>query len=468
VANDSGSTFDVVILGGGNAGYAAAFRAVKLGMSVAMVERDKVGGTCLHRGCIPTKALLHAADLVDEIRDAGDFGILVQEPQVDWGKVLSFKDNVVGRMYQGLAGLVKKKKIELLECDGRLVDAKTVSVQTPDGERRVSAERGVILATGAFPRDLPFIEADGDKVHNSNHGLEASDVPKSVIIVGGNYIGLEFASVYRSFGAEVTVVEMLPKIAPLEDDDISDALLKLLQRRGMKFHLGVSVSGAKPNGSGVEVQIEKDGSTETLTADRMFVAIGRAPRTEGIGLEDVGISTDRGYIVTDANFRTSVEGVYAIGDVTGKMMLAHAAEAMGIVAAETIAGAETMEIDFDMIPRATYCQPQIGSFGYSEAQAKEKGYDVKTATFPFTANGKAMGLGDAVGFVKVVADATHNEILGAHMIGPDVTELLPVLTLAQKWDLTADEVARNVFAHPTLSEAVKEAVEGIAGHMINL
>ncbi|HWL65449.1 MAG TPA: FAD-dependent oxidoreductase, partial [Actinomycetota bacterium] len=267
MADDSNSTFDVVILGGGNAGYSAAFRAVKLGLSVAIVEKDKVGGTCLHRGCIPTKALLHAAEFVDEIRGAGEFGILVQEPQVDWSKVLSFKDNVVGRMYQGLSGLVKKKKIELLEGDGRLIDAKTVSVKTADGERAVSAEKGVILAPGSFPRDLPFIEADGDRVHNSNHGLVAEDIPTSVVVVGGNYIGLEFASVYRSFGAEVTVVEMLPKIAPAEDDDISDALLKLLQRRGIKFHLGISVTGAKPSDGGIEVEIEKEGKTEVLSAD---------------------------------------------------------------------------------------------------------------------------------------------------------------------------------------------------------
>ncbi len=313
---DGPDSFDLVVLGGGNAGYSCAFRAAALGLSVALVEGDKVGGTCLHRGCIPTKALLHAADFVDEIKHAGDFGILVEsEPHVDWGKVLNFKDSVVGRMYKGLSGLVTRKKtIELVEGRGRLQDGKSVVVTTGDGERTLSAEKGVVLAPGSYPRDLPFIKADGDRVHNSNHGLVASDIPSSVVVVGGNYIGLEFASVYRSFGAEVHVVEMLPKIAPAEDDDISEALLKLLQRRGIKFHVGVEVKEATTSDSGVEVKIEKDGTTESLAADRLFVAIGRAPRTDDIGLDEAGVKTDRGFIVTDPLFKTSVDGVYAIGD----------------------------------------------------------------------------------------------------------------------------------------------------------
>jgi dihydrolipoamide dehydrogenase len=272
-----------------------------------------------------------------------------------------------------------------------------------------------------------------------------------------------------NFGVDVTIVEFLDRMVPTEDADISKELLKHYKKLGVKVLLSTKVEGIDDSGDKVRVTVSKDGKEEVLEADKVLQAIGFAPRVEGYGLDAAGVElTERGAIKVDARGRTNVEGVYAIGDVTAKMMLAHAAEAMGIVAAETIAGAETMEIDFDMIPRATFCQPQIGSFGYSEEQAREKGYDVKTATFPFSANGKAQGLGDAVGFVKVVADAEYNEILGAHMIGPDVTELLPVLTLAQRWDLTADEISRNVFAHPTLTEAVKEAVHGIAGHMINL
>jgi dihydrolipoamide dehydrogenase len=264
-------------------------------------------------------------------------------------------------------------------------------------------------------------------------------------------------------------VEFLDRMVPTEDADVSKELLKHYKKLGVNVLLSTKVVSIDDSGDQVKVTVERDGQQQVLETDKVLQAIGFAPRVQGFGLDSTGVQvSDRGAIEVDGRGRTNVDGVYAIGDVTGLMMLAHAAEAMGIVAAETIAGAETMEIDFDMIPRATYCQPQIGSFGYSEAQAKEKGYDVKTATFPFTANGKAMGLGEAMGFVKVVADAEHNEILGAHLIGPDVTELLPVLTLAQQWDLTADEVSRNVFAHPTLTEAVKEAVHGIAGHMINL
>jgi dihydrolipoamide dehydrogenase len=296
-------------------------------------------------------------------------------------------------------------------------------------------------------------------------------LPSSIIIGGSGAIGVEFAYVMANFGVDVTIVEFLDRMVPTEDADISKELAKHYKKLGVKVLTSTAVKGVEDTGSGVKVTIAPagGGDTQVLEADKFLAAFGFAPRVEGYGLEATGVElTERGAIAIDDYMRTNVEGVYAIGDCTGKMMLAHVAEAMGVVAAETINGAETMPINFDMVPRATYCMPQIASFGYSEAQAKEMGYDVKTASFPFTANGKAMGLGEAIGFVKVVADAEHNEFLGAHMIGPGVTELLPVLTLAQQWDLTADEVARNVFAHPTLTEAVKEAVHGIAGHMINL
>jgi dihydrolipoamide dehydrogenase len=295
------------------------------------------------------------------------------------------------------------------------------------------------------------------------------ELPSSIVVAGSGAIGVEFAYVMANFGVEVTIVEFLDRMVPTEDEEISKELLKHYKKLGVKVMLSTKVESIDDSGDKVKLTVSKDGKEETIETDKVLQAIGFAPRIDGYGLDKTGVeTTDRGAIKVDARGRTNVDGVYAIGDVTGKLMLAHTAEAMGIVAAETIADAETVEIDFDMIPRATYCQPQIASFGYSEAQAKDKGYDVKVAKFPFSANGKAMGLGEGVGFVKVVADAKYNELLGAHLIGPDVTELLPVLTLAQKWDLTADEVARNVFAHPTLTEAVKEAVEGIAGHMINL
>ena len=466
---ETSDSFDVVILGGGNAGYSAAFRAAALGLSVAMVEKDKVGGTCLHRGCIPTKALLHAADLVDEIRHAGDFGIQVQEPQVDWGQVLTFKESVVGRMYKGLSGLVARRKIELVEGEGRLADARTVTVRTGDDERSLTAEKGVILAPGSFPRDLPFIEADGGKVHNSNHGLISEDIPSSVVVVGGNYIGLEFASVYRSFGADVTVVEMLDTIAPAEDSDISEALSKLLQRRGIKFHLGVSVTGAKPTDAGIDVEIEKDGNKQVLSADRMFVAIGRAPRTDFLGLDEAGIKTDRGYIVVDASFRTSVDGVYAIGDaitVSGQEaphpQLAHVAFIEGMKLAERLAGQDPTPVDYRNIPHVIYCQPEVAAVGLTERTARELGMEVETRRYPFSANARALMLGGGQGFVKTVAEK-DGAVVGVHIVGPRASDLITEAQLVTSWEAYPSELAELMHPHPTHTEAIGETFQELAG-----
>ncbi|HEY7874153.1 MAG TPA: dihydrolipoyl dehydrogenase [Actinomycetota bacterium] len=466
---EGSSSFDLVILGGGNAGYSAAFRAIALGLSVAMVEKDKVGGTCLHRGCIPTKALLHAADFLDEIKDAGGFGITVQEPEVDWSKVLEFKESVVGRMYKGLSGLVKRKKIELVEGDGRLQDNKTVVVSMKDGERTLTATKGVVLAPGSYPRDLPFIKADGGKVHNSNHGLVAEDVPESVVIVGGNYIGLEFASVYRSFGAKVDVVEMLPKIAPAEDADISDTLAKLLQKRGIKFHLGVSVSGARTTGTGVEVEIEKDGKKETLTAERMFVAIGRAPRTDDMGFEEAGVKLDRGFIVTDQNFKTSADGVYAIGDAITipdadwpHPQLAHVAFIEGMKVAERIAGEDPAAVDYKNVPHIIYCQPEVAAVGLTQQKAEEMGLDVVTKRYPFQANARALMLGGGQGFVKTVAEK-DGAVVGVHIVGSRASDLITEAQLVTSWEAYPAELAELMHAHPTLSEAVGETFLELAG-----
>jgi dihydrolipoyl dehydrogenase len=462
-------TFDVVILGAGNAGYAAAFRLHALGLRVAMVERDKAGGTCLHRGCIPTKALLHSADLVDEIKHAGDFGLLVNEPQVDWGKVQGFKDSVVGRMYKGLSGLITRKKIELVKGEGRLVDARTVSVQTSEGERSLRADRALLVAPGSYPRDLPFIKADGGKVQNSDHGLEATDIPDHVIVVGGNYIGLEFASIYKSFGAEVEVVEMLPKIAPAEDDDISQGLRKLLERRGIKFHLGVTVTGASTTENGVEVEIEMEGERKTLSGDRMFVAIGRAPCTSDIGLEEIGVEMDRGFILTDLSFRTNVEGVFAIGDAIFipeaewvHPQLAHVAFIEGIKAAEQIAGQDPAPVEYRNIPHIIYCQPEVAAVGLSEGKAKELGMDVVTKRYAFSANARALMLGGGQGFVKTVA-AKDGAVVGVHILGPRASDLITEAQLATSWEAFPSELAELIHPHPTLSEAVGETFLELAG-----
>jgi dihydrolipoamide dehydrogenase len=462
-------TFEVVILGGGNAGYSHAFRATGLGMSVAMVEADKVGGTCLHRGCIPTKALLHSADLMDEIRSAGEFGLKVSDPDYDWAKVLEFKDSVVGRMYKGVSGLVKKKKVELVEGEGKIVDATRVAVKTADGERMLTATKAVVVATGSYPRDLPFLKADGDKVHNSDHGLVADDVPASVVVIGGNYIGLEFASVYRSFGAEVTVVEMLPKIAPAEDDDISEALRKLLERRGIKFHVGTTVKDAHATDAGVEIQIEVEGTSDVLKADRAFVAIGRAPRSEGAGLEDLGVKIDRGFVVVDPMFRTSVEGVYAIGDVIAvpeanwpHPQLAHVAFLEGIKLAEYLAGEGPAPIDYKNIPHVIYCQPEVAAVGLTEGKAKELGYEVVTARYPWSANARAVMLGGGQGFVKTVAEK-GGAVLGVHCVGPRSSDIITEAQLATSWEAYPAELAELIHAHPTLSEAIGETYLHLEG-----
>jgi dihydrolipoamide dehydrogenase len=463
--------FNVLVLGAGPGGYVAAIRAAQLGLSAAVIEEKYWGGVCLNVGCIPSKALLRNAELAHLLaHDKAKFGI-EGDATMSYGPTHKRSRQVSAGIVKGVHFLMKKNKITEIDGWGTLqgaVDGKqTVEVQDKDGNTASYTCDNLILATGAQTRLVPGTSLS-ERIVTYEEQILDENLPGSIVIAGSGAIGVEFAYVMKNFGVDVTIVEFLDRMVPTEDADVSKELLKHYKKLGVKVLLSTKVEKIDDAGDKVKVTVSKDGKEEVLETDKVLQAIGFAPRVEGYGLDKAGVDlSDRGAIAVDARGRTNVEGIYAIGDVTGKMMLAHAAEAMGIVAAETIAGAETIEINFDMIPRATFCQPQIGSFGYSEAQAKEKGYDVKTATFPFSANGKAQGLGDAVGFVKVVADAEHNEILGAHMIGPEVTELLPALTLAQQWDLTADEVARNIFAHPTLSEAVKEAVHGIAGHMIN-
>ncbi|WP_204163560.1 dihydrolipoyl dehydrogenase [Nocardioides gilvus] len=465
---DSATHFDVVVLGAGPGGYVAAIRASQLGKKVAVVEKQYWGGVCLNVGCIPSKALLKNAELSHVLtHDKAKFGI-EGDATMSYGPTHKRSRQVSAGIVKGVHFLMKKNKITEVDGWGTITAPNSVDVAMNDGSTKTLTCDDLIIATGATVRLLPGIEVSENVVTYEEQILDA-ELPSSIVIGGSGAIGVEFAYVMKNFGVDVTIVEFADRMVPAEDADVSKELLKHYKKLGVKVLLSTKVEKVEDTGSGVKVTVSPaaGGDSEVIEADKMLAAFGFAPRIEGYGLESIGVATERGAITVDARGRTNVDRVWAIGDVTGKMMLAHVAEAMGIVTAETIADVETMEIDFDMIPRATYCHPQIGSFGYSEQQAKDKGYDVKTSTFPFAANGKAAGLGDTTGFVKVVADAKYNEILGAHMIGPDVTELLPVLTMAQRFDLTADEVSRNVFAHPTLTEAVKEAVEGIAGHMIN-
>ncbi len=462
--------FDVVVLGAGPGGYVAAIRASQLGKSVAVVEDKYWGGVCLNVGCIPSKALLRNAELSHILQHEKDkFGI-TGDASMDFKPTHERSRKVSEGIVKGVHYLMKKNRITEVDGWGTLTGPTSMDVKKSDGSTEQLTCTDLIIATGATTRLIPGTSLSERVVTYEEQILDA-ELPASIVIAGSGAIGVEFAYVMKNFGVDVTIVEFLDRMVPTEDVEISKELLKHYKKLGVNVMLSTKVESIDDSGEKVKVTVSpaSGGDSKVIETDKVLQAIGFAPRVEGFGIEAAGVQlTERGAVAIDDYGRTNVEHVYAIGDCTGKLMLAHTAEAMGVVAAEVIAGAETMPVAYDFIPRATYCQPQVASFGYSEEQAKEKGYDVKVAKFPFSANGKAQGLGDAVGFVKIVADSKYNEILGAHLIGPDVTELLPALTLAQRWDLTADEVARNVFAHPTLSEAVKEAVEGIAGHMINL
>ena len=461
--------FEVVVLGAGPGGYVAAIRAAQLGLKTAIIELKYWGGVCNNVGCIPTKALLRNAEIAHIFNHEADVFGISGDVRFDFGAAWKRSRTAADRMAKGVHFLMKKNKITEIDGWGAFTDDHTISVKGPNGTETLTFDN-LIISSGATTRLLPGTSLS-ERVVTYEEQIMTDNLPESIIIAGAGAIGVEFAYVMANYGVQVTLVEFLDRIVPLEEPEVSRELAKAYKKLGVTVLAGTKVESIDDSGDKVKVTVSpaKGGESTVLEADKVMQAIGFAPRTEGYGLEKTGVKlSDRGAIEIDDYMRTNVPHIYAIGDCTGKLLLAHTAEAQGVVAAETIAGAETMPIDYDMIPRATYCQPQIGSFGYSEQQAKDMGYDVKIAKFPFTANGKAHGLGEASGFVKLVADAKYGEILGLHMIGPDVTELLPELTLAQLWDLTAAEVARNVHAHPTLSEALKEVAHGISGHMINM
>ncbi|MEV4554354.1 dihydrolipoyl dehydrogenase [Nonomuraea wenchangensis] len=455
--------YDVVVLGAGPGGYTAAVRAAQLGLRTAVVEEKYWGGVCLNVGCIPSKALLRNAELAHIFHnEAKTFGIS-GEVTFDYGAAFQRSRKVADGRVKGVHFLMKKNAITEYDGRGTFLDANTLQV---NGETITFSH--CIIAAGATTRLIPGTQLS-ERVVTYEEQILTEELPGSIIIAGAGAIGVEFAYVMHNYGVKVTIVEFLDRVVPLEDEEVSAELAKRYKRLGIEVLTSTRVDGIEDTGASVKVTVTKNGQQQVLEADKVLQAIGFQPRVDGYGLEKTGVAlTDRGAIAVDGRCRTNVPHIFAIGDVTAKLMLAHAAESMGIIAAETIGGAETMELDYVMIPRATYCQPQVASFGYTEAQARDLGYDVKVAKFPFMANGKAHGLGDTAGFVKIISDDTHGELLGAHLIGPEVTELLPELTLAQQWDLTVHEVARNVHAHPTLGEAVKEAIHGLAGHMINM
>ncbi|MBY8879718.1 dihydrolipoyl dehydrogenase [Actinacidiphila acidipaludis] len=461
--------FDVVVLGSGPGGYVAAVRAAQLGLRTAIVEGRYWGGVCLNIGCIPAKALLRNAEVARLItEDAEKFGVRISgDVSLDYRSAYERSRTVADGRSKGVGYLMRKNGITQFEGQGLFIDPHTLQVRMRDGEETLSFG-SCVIATGATVKLLPGTTL-GPRVVTYEELILSDTLPGSLVIAGAGAIGVEFATLLRAYGVDVTLVEFLDRIAPLEDEEVSAELARRFGRQGIRILTSTAVQAIDETADGVRVLVRQGGEERVLEADMVLQATGFQPRTAGYGLHAAGVAlTERGAIDVDGYCRTSRPHIFAIGDVTAKLMLAHTAEAMGIIAAETIAGAETMELDYRMVPRATFCQPQIASFGWTEAQARAEGFDVRVAKFPFTANAKAHGFGDTVGFVKLVGDARYGELLGAHLIGPDVTELLPELTLAQKWDLTAAELARNVHAHPTLSEAVQDALHGLAGHMINL
>ena len=445
--------FDLVILGGGSGGYACALRASQLGKSVALIEAGELGGTCLHRGCIPTKALLHAGEIADSTRHASEFGVNAQFNSIDMTGVNSYKDGVVAKLYKGLQGLVKSRNVTFVSGHGRLVSKNTIEV---NGEQYTGTN--IVLATGSYPRTLPGLEIDGVQIITSEHALHMDRVPKSVIVLGGGVIGCEFASVWKSFGSEVTIIEGLPHLIALEDESSSKQLERAYRKRGINFELGVRFASATKSAQGVTVTLE-DG--KTFTAEVLLVAVGRGPVSANLGYEEQGINMDRGYVLVDDKCRTNIPGIWAVGDLIPTLQLAHVGFGEGILVAEEIAGLNPRPINYDGVPRVTYSDPEVASVGLTTAKAKELGHDVVELNYDLAGNGKAQILKTA-GSVKLVA-AKNGPVLGIHMVGARVGELLAEAQLIFNWEAEASDVATLIHAHPTLSEAVGEAHLALAG-----
>jgi dihydrolipoamide dehydrogenase len=457
---DPGGTYDVVILGGGSGGYACALRAAELGLSVVLIERDKLGGTCLHRGCIPTKALLHAGEVADSSRESAQFGVQTSFQGIDVAALNSYKDGVTAKLHRGLQGLVKSRKITYVQGTGRLAGATTVEVLLEDGTTQRYEGRNLVLATGSAPKSLPGLDIDGTSVITSDQALQLDRVPASVVILGGGVIGVEFASAWRSFGADVTIIEALPHLVPLEDEDSSKQLERAYRKRGIAFELGSRFSGVERTGSGVRVSLENG---KTFDAELLLVAVGRGPVSQNLGYEEVGVEMERGFVKVDEYCRTNVPNVYAVGDLIPTLQLAHVGFAEGILVAEQLAGLPVTPVDYDGVPRVSYCEPEVASVGLTEARAKEKyGADaVQALTYDLAGNGKSTILKTS-GFVKLVRQK-DGPVIGVHMVGSRTSELIAEAQLIYNWEALPDEVATLIHPHPTQSEAVGEAHLALAG-----
>ena len=471
----SSEDFDVTVIGSGPGGYVAAIRASQLGLKVACVERDPIGtgGTCLLRGCIPTKALLHTADLYDDLKKGKEYGIVADNIGIDFAGVMARKQRIVTRLSKGIEGyLFKKNKITLFKGHGRLEGGKTVVVKAADGTETKDATRNVILATGSRPRTLPGLTPDGSAIITSDEILELKQQPKSLIVIGAGAVGIEFASIFARFGAATTVIELLPRVLPLEDEEISAEAQKLLAKY-MTIHTGARTEGALKTAHGVEVAFRNQaGEAKSVTAELLLVAVGRGPVTDGLNLESTKVQLEKGYVRTNASLATDEPGVFAIGDVVtidGKPhpQLAHVASHEGIGVAERIAGKKTEPLNYDRVPSATYCQPEVAGVGLTEAEAKKRGYDVKVGRFNFGNLAKPRIIGHDAGLVKVVSDGKYDEVLGVHMVGPHATDLIAEACVALQLESTTEEIMRTIHPHPTLSEALMQAAESVYGHAID-
>ncbi len=462
------SEYDVAVIGGGPGGYVAAIRAGQLGLKSCVIERDALGGVCLNWGCIPSKALLKNAEILSYIHRADQFGLHFDNFRADYSVAVARSRQVVDRMTRGIGFLLRKNNIEHIAGQATIASPTAVDVAGADGQTSRISARNIIVATGARPRSIPPLPVDGQRIITSREAIVAEDVPDSIAIVGGGAIGVEFAYVYRMYGAKVTIIELLPRLVPNEDEEISQQLERAFGREGIELRTGAGVTAASADATGVTLTIDQDGATETLRYDKVLVAIGVQPNTESLGLETVGVDTERGYINIDDRMATNVPGIYAVGDVTGKLALAHVASAQGVTAVEAIAGEETQPLDYTMMPRATYCHPQVASMGLTEAQAREQGYDVKIGRFNVQASGKAVAMGENDGLVKLVIDAKYGELLGGHLCGPEVTELLGELSMTKLLEGTTLELGWAVHAHPTISEMVHEAALDAEGRVLHM
>lgn len=460
--------FDLIVIGSGPGGYVAALRAGMLGLRTALVEKDPyLGGTCLHRGCIPTKALLQTAHLYDEIRHASDHGLKVDAVGVDYPKAHARKRDIVDKLAKGVAYLMKKRKVEVLTGFGSLDEGK-VKVKNGNDERTFGAGH-IILATGSAPADLPHVRADHTIILDSDDMLGFEQVPRSLAVIGAGAVGVEFASIFHSLGSEVTLIEMLPRIVPLEDEEVSAALARAFTKRGLKVRTSNRVASVEPVKGAARIAVEGEGESATIEAEKVLLSVGRRPLTSGIGLEENGVAMDdRGYVRVNEWMQTSVPDIYAIGDIVRTPWLAHVASAEGVLAVDHIAGKHVEPIDYRKSPACTYCRPEVASVGLTEKAAREEGYDVAVGKFPFSPLGKALIVGERDGFVKIVSEKKYDEVLGVHIVGPKATELIAEACMALRVEATVEEIVRTIHAHPTLSEAVGEAAHSVYGEAIHM